>query len=24
VQGNDVVILHIRHTARSTPEDLGL
>jgi plasmid stabilization system protein ParE len=24
VQGEDVVILHIRHTARLAPDDLGL
>jgi toxin ParE1/3/4 len=24
IQGDDVVILHIRHTARSAPEDLGI
>ena len=24
VQGDDVVILHIRHTARSAPDDLSL
>ena len=24
VQGEDVVILHLRHTARSAPDDLGL
>jgi plasmid stabilization system protein ParE len=24
IQGDDVVILHIRHTARSAPDDLGL
>jgi len=24
VQGDDIVILHIRHTARQAPDDLGL
>jgi len=24
IQGDDVVILHVRHTARAAPDDLGL
>src|SRR5262245_57981701 len=24
VQGDDIVILHVRHTARQAPDDLGL